>query len=141
MISIDRSLIQIRKKRGPKIDPCGTPALTGNHSDIWPFKTTLWDPRIVMDSLLLITLTIPAKNEKTWRLKNLKYTLYPHKLYCYIKHDVTRPARYYNWWKALFRINSQQAIIKSYLSVNSRAKIHTSIIFYVVLIFFHYVST
>ena len=33
MISIDRSLIQIRKKRGPKIDPCGTP-LTGRRSDV-----------------------------------------------------------------------------------------------------------
>ena len=39
-ISIDRSLIQIRKKRSSQIDPCGTPALTGNHSDVWPFKTT-----------------------------------------------------------------------------------------------------
>ena len=39
-ISIDRSLIQIRKKRISQIDPCGTPALTANHSDVWPFKTT-----------------------------------------------------------------------------------------------------
>ena len=31
MISTDRSLIKIRKKRGPEIDPCGTPALTSNH--------------------------------------------------------------------------------------------------------------
>ena len=33
-ISIDRSLIQIRKKRSSQIDPSGTPALTGNHSDV-----------------------------------------------------------------------------------------------------------
>ena len=32
-ISVDRSLIFIRKKRNPKIDPCGTPTLTGNHPD------------------------------------------------------------------------------------------------------------
>ena len=38
-ISIDRSLMLVRKNRGPKIDHCRTPALTGNHSDIWPFKT------------------------------------------------------------------------------------------------------
>ena len=41
MISIDRSLIWIRKKRDPEIDPCGTPAVTGNHSDVRPFKATL----------------------------------------------------------------------------------------------------
>ena len=29
------------KKRDPKIDPCVTPALTGNHSDIWSFKRTI----------------------------------------------------------------------------------------------------
>ena len=34
MISIDRSLILIGKKRGPKIDLCRTPDLTGNHSDV-----------------------------------------------------------------------------------------------------------
>ena len=72
MISIDRSLIQIRKKRGPKIDPCGTPALTGNHSDVWPFKTTLWDPRTVMDSLLLITLTHSCEKQKNLKVKKPK---------------------------------------------------------------------
>ena len=30
----DRSLMYIRKKSGPKMDPCGTPAYTGNHSDV-----------------------------------------------------------------------------------------------------------
>ena len=28
-----RSLMQIRKKSGPRMEPCGTPALTGNHLD------------------------------------------------------------------------------------------------------------
>ena len=26
-----RSLIYIKKKRGPKMEPCGTPAIIGNH--------------------------------------------------------------------------------------------------------------
>ena len=25
------------------MEPCGTPALTGNHSDVWTFSGTLWD--------------------------------------------------------------------------------------------------
>ena len=25
------------------MDPCGTPTYTGNHSDFWPFSTTLWN--------------------------------------------------------------------------------------------------
>ena len=25
------------------MEPCGTPALTGNHSDVWPFSRTLWN--------------------------------------------------------------------------------------------------
>ena len=34
----------IRKKGGPEMDPCGTPAFTGNHSDVRPFSTILWNP-------------------------------------------------------------------------------------------------
>ena len=33
-MSTDTSLMYIRKKSGPKMDPCGTPAFTGNHSNI-----------------------------------------------------------------------------------------------------------
>ena len=32
--STDRLLMYIRKKSGPKMNPCGTPAFTGNHSDV-----------------------------------------------------------------------------------------------------------
>ena len=31
----------MRNKRGPKIEPCGTPAVTFSHEDVCPFKTTL----------------------------------------------------------------------------------------------------
>ena len=42
--SSDRSLMSIRKKKsGPRMEPCGTLALTGNHSDVWPFDRTLWN--------------------------------------------------------------------------------------------------
>ena len=41
VISIDWSLIQIRKSRGPKLDHCGRPALTGNQSDVRTFETAL----------------------------------------------------------------------------------------------------
>ena len=33
-MSTDRLLMYTRKKSGPKLDPCGTPAFTGNYSDI-----------------------------------------------------------------------------------------------------------
>ena len=36
-----RSLVNIRRKRGPRIYPWGTPALTIAHEEFWPFKTTL----------------------------------------------------------------------------------------------------
>ena len=32
----DKSLIQMRKKCGPRMELCGTPAVTGSHLDIWP---------------------------------------------------------------------------------------------------------
>ena len=35
------SFIQIRNKRGPSTDPCGTQELIFLHPDVWPFKTTL----------------------------------------------------------------------------------------------------
>ena len=43
VMSTDRSLMYIRKKSGPKMSPWGTPAFTGNRSNVWPFKTTLWN--------------------------------------------------------------------------------------------------
>ena len=39
--SSEKSLMQIRKKSGPRMEPCGTPGFTGNHLDIWPFSRTL----------------------------------------------------------------------------------------------------
>ena len=37
-----RSLMYIKKNKGPKIEPCGTPASTGVHAEVWSFSTTLW---------------------------------------------------------------------------------------------------
>ena len=37
-----RSLIYIKKKRGPKMEPCRTPAIIGNHVEDWPLSNTLW---------------------------------------------------------------------------------------------------
>ena len=37
-----RSLIYIKKNKGPKTDPWGTPAETSAQDEDWPFKTTLW---------------------------------------------------------------------------------------------------
>ena len=36
------SLMYIKKNKGPKIEPCRTPASTGVHVEVWPFSTTLW---------------------------------------------------------------------------------------------------
>ena len=38
------------------MEPCGTPALTGNHSDAWPIHSTLWN-------LLLKKLSIRCNRE------------------------------------------------------------------------------
>ena len=37
-----RSLIYIKKKRGPKIESCKTPATIGNHVEDLPLINTLW---------------------------------------------------------------------------------------------------
>ena len=37
----ERSLINIKKKRGPRIDPWEAPALTIAHEEYWPFKMAL----------------------------------------------------------------------------------------------------
>ena len=34
--------MSIRKRSGPKVDPCGTPAKTGLHDEDWPLKKALW---------------------------------------------------------------------------------------------------
>ena len=36
------SLIYIKKRSGPSIEPWGTPAMTGSDDDALPFKTTYW---------------------------------------------------------------------------------------------------
>ena len=36
----DKSLIYAKKNRGPKMDPCDTPALTGNQFDDCPLSIT-----------------------------------------------------------------------------------------------------
>ena len=39
--SFGKSLIKIRKRSGPNIEPWGTPAKIGFHEECWPFKITL----------------------------------------------------------------------------------------------------
>ena len=38
-----KSYMQIRINSGPRIEPYGTPALIFSHSDLCPFRTTLWN--------------------------------------------------------------------------------------------------
>ena len=36
-----RSLIEIKKIKSPKIEPCGTPAVISIQLELWPLNTTL----------------------------------------------------------------------------------------------------
>ena len=38
-----RSVIYIKNNRGPRMSPCGTPALIGSQLDSWSFNNTLWN--------------------------------------------------------------------------------------------------
>ena len=38
-----KSFMYIRKKSRPRIDSCGTPTFTGNHSEVWPLNRTFWN--------------------------------------------------------------------------------------------------
>ena len=37
-----RSLMYIKKNKGLKTEPCGTPESTVVQAEVWPFGTTLW---------------------------------------------------------------------------------------------------
>ena len=41
--SFSKWLMQTRNRRGSSIEPWGTPAITGFHDDVCPFKITLWN--------------------------------------------------------------------------------------------------
>ena len=43
VIFYDESLIYTKKIRGPKMDLCSTPALTGNQFDDCPLSITWWN--------------------------------------------------------------------------------------------------
>ena len=43
VIFSDKSIIYNKKNSGPKIDPCSTPASTGNKSDEFPLRITCWN--------------------------------------------------------------------------------------------------
>ena len=43
VIFSDKSLIYTKKNRGPKMDSCGTPALTVNQFDDCPLSITRWN--------------------------------------------------------------------------------------------------
>ena len=38
-----RSFVYTKKSKGPSIEPCGTPARTGDQFEEWPLQTTLWN--------------------------------------------------------------------------------------------------
>ena len=39
----DMSLINLRKGRGPNMDPWGTPVRSGHHDEVCPCKATFWN--------------------------------------------------------------------------------------------------
>jgi hypothetical protein len=41
-MAVGMSLIYSRNNRGPSIEPCGTPEVTGRKSELSPSITTLW---------------------------------------------------------------------------------------------------
>ena len=44
-VLLGKSLISIKKRSGPNIEPCRTPANTFFHKKVWTFETTLcWGP-------------------------------------------------------------------------------------------------
>ena len=44
LLIVNCQVININKeKNGPRMKPCGTPALTGNNSDVCSFSSTLWN--------------------------------------------------------------------------------------------------
>ena len=40
--TVNKSLIQIKNNKGPRIGPLGSPAFTAVQLETCPFKTTLW---------------------------------------------------------------------------------------------------
>ena len=61
--SLDRSLMQIKEKWMKRMELSGTPALTGNHSDVWPFSRTLWN---LLLKKLLVKLNREFETQLTW---------------------------------------------------------------------------
>ena len=43
ILSYERSFIYTKKSKGPSIEPCGTPARTGDQFEDWQLRTTLWN--------------------------------------------------------------------------------------------------
>ena len=39
----DKSFIKTKNDKGPRIEPCGTPALIYDHFEFWLFRRTLWN--------------------------------------------------------------------------------------------------
>ena len=50
--SLDKSLIKVKNNKGPKIEPCGAPALHVAVLETCPFKTTLWYPFAEKSSMI-----------------------------------------------------------------------------------------
>ena len=42
-VQLSMSFMKSKNNNGLSIDPCGTPDVTGTHSDVEPSSTTLWD--------------------------------------------------------------------------------------------------
>ena len=47
----DKSININNEKNGRRMDSCGTPVLTGNHLDLWPSSSTLWN--LLINKLLI----------------------------------------------------------------------------------------
>ena len=60
VIFSNKSLIYTKKNRGPKMDPCGTPALTGNQFDDCQLSIARWN--LLLRKLLISAMASPEKS-------------------------------------------------------------------------------
>ena len=47
----DKSININNEKNGQRMESCGTPVLTGNHLNLWPSSSTLWN--LLINKLLI----------------------------------------------------------------------------------------
>ena len=97
----DKSLTYIKIKRGPRMEPCGSPVQISTPDEHWPFKITLCFLLVKKSFSILTIYRFDAVCKSFQHAKLYQRLLRYQRITLQLQNLYRKHLKYHNWWRAV----------------------------------------